>query len=351
MNEIKTLGIVGGNLLANMICIEAKKRCIKTILLEPELNNIAGEACDTHITTHITEETIKRLALKTDAIILCTGTPPTLSSHFIKEHQLYPSEDGIQLISNRVHQLTAAELCEVPTPKYYHQNNKLAFFKEMEHIELPFRLYQIYENRYDVLDVYTKDDLENFLFEIDESAIEWLIEEINEYDRFLSITALKAGDKVVTYPVQEEVLNDVAVKYIYMPADVSKAMHTKLARYAKKILKDNVTEGLFTFKFGVKRNRQVELMHINPGITVGDIATNHYTDLSVYEQLLNLIQGLPIKDGELIKPSTTTVIKEEDTKHVPRFPYHHYHLDRYNTMPVSLYVEQSVVQEEKKEEV
>lgn len=350
MNQIETLGLVGGNLLANMICIEAKKRCIKTVLLEPELNNIAGETCDTHITAPITEDTIKRLALKTDAIILCTGNPPVLSSKFMKEHVIYPSGDGLQLIGNRVHQLTAAELCEVPTPKYYHQNNKLTFFKQMEQIELPFRLYQIYENRYDVLDVYTKDDLENFLFEIDESAIEWLIEKINDYDRFLSITALKAGDKVCTYPVQEEVLNDEAVKYIYMPADVSKAMHTKLSRYAKKILKDSETEGLFTFKFGVKRNRQVELMYINPGITVGDIATNHYTDLSVYEQFLNLIQGLPIKDGEVIKPSTTIVIKEEDTKNIPKFPYHHYHLDRYNKLPVSLYISESVIKEEKKED-
>ena len=135
-----------------------------------------------------------------------------------------------------------------------------------------------------------------------------------------------------------------------MPADVSKAMHTKLSRYAKKILKDSETEGLFTFKFGVKRNRQVELMYINPGITVGDIATNHYTDLSVYEQLLNLIQGLPIKDGEVIKPSTTIVIKEEDTKNIPKFPYHHYHLDRYNKLPVSLYISESVIKEEKKED-
>ena len=70
----------------------------------------------------------------------------------------------------------------------------------------------------------------------------------------------------------------------------------------------------------------------------------------MYEQLLNLIQGLPIKDGEVIKPSTTIVIKEEDTKHIPKFPYHHYHLDRYNKLPVSLYISESVIKEEKKED-
>lgn len=342
MNKIETLGLVGGNMLSNMISIEAKKRCIKTILLEPELNNIAGETCDSHITAPITEDTVKRLALKTDAIVFCTGQLVSLPESLMKEHLIYPSENGLQLMNNRIHQLTAAELCEVPVPKYYHQNNKLTFFKQMEEIELPFRLYQIYEKHYDVLDVYTKEDLEKFLFELDDEAIEWLIEEINDYDRFLSVTALKAGDKVCTYPVQEEVLNDEAVKYIYMPAEISKAMHTKLTRYAKKILKDSETEGLFTFKFGVKSNRQVELININPGISVGDIATNHYSDLSVYEQLLNLIQGLPIKDGEVIKPSVTMVMKEENTKSIPKFPYHHYHLDRYNKLPVGLYLKEYI---------
>lgn len=346
--EIKTLGIVGGNLLANMIGIEAKKREIQTVLLEPELNNIASEACDTHITTSITTESIKRLALKTDAIIFCMQNSPVLIEESLKEHQIYPSEEGMMLISNRVHQLTSAELNQVPTPKYYHQNNKLMFFKQMEDIKIPFKLYQIYENKYEVLDVYTREDLENFLFEIDDQAIEWLIEEINDYDRFLSITVLKAKDKVYTYPIQEEVLDDEAVKYIYMPAEITKAMQTKLSRYAKKLLKDTMTEGLFTLKFGVKRNRQVELININPGITVGDIATNHYTDFSVYEQFLNLIQGLPLKDGEILAGSTTRVIKESDTKHIPKFPYHHYHLDRYNKMPVSIYVQETLP---KKEEI
>ena len=338
---VETLGLVGGNLLASMLAIEAKKRGIKTFLLEPELNNIASEICDSHITASITKENIERLALKVDALVFCTSNIPVLKKDTLKTCKAYPQEEGVDLVTNRVHQLTLAELAEVPTPKYYHQNNKLKFFEQMTDVSLPFKLYQLYDDRHEVMDVYTKEDLEDFIYEIDDAATEWLIEEINDYERFLSLTVLKVEEKVYVYPVQEEVLNDEDIKYIYMPADITKSLHTKLTRFAKKLLKEIQTEGLFTFKFGVKKNRQVELININPGITVGDVGTNHYTDFSVYEQFINLIEGLPVKDGELLKPSITTVIKEGDASHRPAFPYHHYALDRHNSLPVAIYVKEN----------
>lgn len=339
--NVQTLGLVGGNLLASMLALEAKKRDIKTFLLEPELNNIASEICDHHIIAEVTKENIQRLALKVDGIIFCANNIPPLDQDTLKTCKAYPKEEGINLITNRVHQLTLAQLAEVPTPVYYHQNNKLKFFDQMTDVALPFKLYQLYEDRYDVMEVYTKEDLEVFIDEIDDGATEWLIEQINDYEKILSLTVLKKQEKVYTYPVQEEELNDKDIKYIYMPAHITKNLQTKLTRYAKKLLKEVDTEGLFTFKFGVKRNRQVELININPGITVGDVATNHYTDFSVYEQFLNLVEDLPLKDAQLLMPSVTTVIKEADLDHRPAFPYHHYALDRYNRLPVAIYVKEN----------
>ncbi|MEG1294934.1 MAG: ATP-grasp domain-containing protein [Niameybacter sp.] len=339
-DPIETLGLVGGNLLASMLALEAKKRGIKTILLEPELGNIASEACNTHITASITPEHIQRLALKVDVIIFCTTNVPVVEKETLKTCKVYPKEDGIDLIANRVQQLIAAELAEVPTPKYYHQSNKLTFFKQMTDVEIPFKLYQLYPDRYEMMEVYTQEDLENFMYDIDDSATEWLIEEINEYDRFLSVSALKTEGKVYLYPIQEEILNDEAIKYIYMPAPITKTMQNKLNKFTKKLLKEVSTAGLFTLKFGMKKNRQVELMNVNPGITVGDMATHHYTDFSVYEQFMNLIEGYPVKEGELVKPSVTTVIKENDRPHRPDFPYHHYTLDRHNQLPVSIYIKE-----------
>lgn len=338
ISPIRTLGIVGGNLLASMLCLEAQKRGIQTILLEPEINNIASDLADSHMTSTIQAKSIERLALRTDAVIFCTANIPVLESKFIRTQTLYPSGDGIDLVANRVEQLVAASLCDIPTPKYYHQHNKLAFFKQLQDVTIPFRLYQVYDDGYDMIEINTPEDIEIFLMEIDEEAIEWLIEEVNTYEKTLSITALASPQKVFLYPVQEEKLEENDVKYVQIPANVTKTMEQKLGKYVRKLLKERETEGIFTFKFGMKKNRSIELININPGITVGDIATKHYTDLSVYEQFFNLLEMKLMKDGELLTPCTVTIAKEQDTSHVPSFPYHQYVLDRNNKLPISIYV-------------
>lgn len=335
---IRTLGIVGGNLLAAMLCLEAQKRGIQTILLEPELNNIAAEMADSHMMSTIEEQAIERLALRTDAVVFCTSDIPPLSQELQGAHRFYPSDEGINLVSNRIEQLVGATMCEVPVPKFYHQHNKVAFLKQAEEASMPFRVYQIYNDGYDAFEINEDEDMRSFIKEMDEEAIEWLIEEVSSYEKILSITALVAPQKTFVYPVQEEILGEREVKYVQLPAAITKNMEQKIGRYTRKLLQERETEGLFTLKFGVKKNRSLELISINPGINVGDIATNHFADLSVYEQFFNLIERKLMKDGELMMPCTVTVAKENDTTHVPQFPYHSYVFDRQNALPVSIYV-------------
>lgn len=340
-SPIRTLGIVGGNLLATMLCIEAQKRGIKTILLEPEINNIASEVADSHMTGIIDTQSIERLALRSDAVVFCTANIPVLDKGFIDENMLYPGGEGIDLVTNRVEQLVAASLSSIPTPHFYHQHNKKEFIKQLEEIALPFKLYQIYSDGYELIEVNELEDIETFREQMDEEAIEWLIEEVNEYERILSITAIVSPNKVFVYPVQEEMLKENDVKYITMPAEITKTMEQKIVKYIRKLLKERECEGLYTFKFGIKKNRSIELININPGITVGDIATNHYTDLSVYEQFLNLIERKLLKDGEIMRPCTVTVVRNGDDSHIPKFPYHQYVLDKMNKIPVSIYIKEN----------
>lgn len=337
-SSIQSIGVIGGNLLSTMICLEAKKRGIQTVLLEEEINSIATDVADQHIISTINSKAIERLALRTDAMIFCSSEIPILPKKLVEENKMYPSEQGIDLVANRVEQLMNAQLADVPTPKFYHQNNKIAFLEQMADIKIPFKLYQIYQDEYEITEVNEPEDIETFLFEIDDKAVEWLIEEVGNYDRVFSISAIKKSEKVYTYPVQEELLSEEDVKYVQVPADITKSTQQKLTKYAKKLLKEVETEGLFSFKFGMKKNRSVELLGINPGITVGDLVTKHCTDLSIYEQFFNLIEDEKLKDGVLTSRAMLTVVEARDCEHVPQFPYHKYLLDKNNKMPVSLYV-------------
>lgn len=354
---IETLGLIGGNLLAAMLAFEAKKRGIKTILLEPELKNIAGDYVDKHIVSKVEADAIERLALRTDCIIFCTGnmtgqTPhntqvPVMNQKILKDLISYPNGVGLELVGNQIQQLLTAQLSGIPTANFFTLATQVELIETIPTLSLPVKIYAVCQDHYKLYTIENLDDVEILLNETLKDYQEWVVEEINEYDRILSISTLVTEGKVYTYPLQEEALKESDVKYIHMPAPVTVTMEKRIIRYVKKLLKEQEYEGLYTFKFGIKKNKGLELIYINPGISVGDIATLHYTDLSIYEQYFNLIEGKAMKNGELEKNSIVTVVKNKDQAHQPLFPYHQYIFDKDNTLPVSIYVKAEEVDKQK----
>ncbi len=192
-----------------------------------------------------------------------------------------------------------------------------------------------------MMEIETELDKEAFLGEIDDKAIEWLVEVKNNYQRVLNLSVLKKEGKVYTYPIQEEHLReDEDSKYMVMPANITKTMQQKVVRLTKKLLAEVDTEGLFSFKYGIK-GRDVELVMINPGVTVGDVATLHCTDLSIYEQVLNLLEGEKVKDGILTSGCKLSALLDGDEEAKPDFPYHKYQFDGATNQPVNLFVKKT----------
>lgn len=338
MERIQTIGIVGGNLLASMLGIEAKKRGIKTLLLEPEIDNIAAHIVDQHLISPINRTTIERLALRVDVVIFAIAEIPILPKKVLDTYRFVPSQGGVDLVASRVEQLICAGLAEVPTPTYYHHTNKFEFLNLLQACEAPYRVYQVYQDGYEMMEIESEASREVFLSEIDDLAVEWIAEMKNTYQRILSLSVIKKAGKVYTYPIQEEHLQaDDDIKYMVMPPNITKPMSQKVIRYAKKMLAEVDTEGLFSFKFGIKE-KQLEFIGVNPGVTVGDIATLHCTDLSIYEQVINLLDGEKIKNGVLTSGCELTAVVEGDESYQPKFPYHKYQFDRQSKQPVNLYI-------------
>ncbi len=80
--QIRTIGIVGANLTALLLCKEAKKRGIETMLLDKEINNVASDYATTNIVADFDKFTLDRLALRVDAIIFTTNMQQGVSVFF-----------------------------------------------------------------------------------------------------------------------------------------------------------------------------------------------------------------------------------------------------------------------------
>lgn len=339
MNQINLLGVVGANLTSALICLEASKRGIKTLLLDKSLGNIAAEFATQHILAEPTKENIERLMLRVDAVVFCTPTIAYKEQSSKLNVPAYPSKQGIDILNNRAELLELVTNLGVPTPHYYCQNNKENIFKKVDDIQLPFMFYQIYEDRYEAIDILGPEDLEQFLDQVDEEAECWLVEQINDYQKILSITILKdSKGKICAYPIAEEMIGDEEVNYINIPANLTKTMSQKIIRYVKKIAKELDSQGIFNFKFGIQKDKTIELVSINPGIAIGDIATLHHTNMSLYEQYINMICGMDIIEPELLEGSLVTITKLEGEPVGMKLPYHLYVVDKDTQSPIKIYI-------------
>lgn len=335
--NINKLGIVGGNITAAFLCLEASKRGIHTILLEPNINNTASQFAKDHMIADITLETIKRLALRVDAIALCTTQLPFDIEHTKIDVPMYPSKEGLQLVCDRIYQLTVAKDLEVPVPSFNYYEVSGDDLEALENIELPFTFYEKGKDFCNIMDVMCEEEVPTFVEGLSDQANEWLAEQLSDYVSILSITLLKDEQgKTYTYPITEENNDEIGIE-INIPAKISKAMAQKVTRYAKKILKEVETTGIFTFEFGVKSNRGIELMDITPGIAIGDIASIHYADLSVYEQFLNMLEGLPLKQAESLQDAVLYFTRE--SQKVCKLPYHKYVVDKQTEDAMTIYVQ------------
>ena len=316
LNNIKKIGIVGGGASALMLCIEAAKLGIQTALLDPEVNCVGSAVATEHMVAVINSQNIKKLSLRTDCVIFNTKINFDIDT---KLHSItYPSKETLQDLSQYKNILDALETVEIPAPKAYYQDNREASFQQVERLTLPFRFVKEYSYGSEELDIYTKEDLTDFILEIDENAKGFILQPIPEYKQIISCLCLvDEKGKYYLYEPCIEKEKDHKVSKLSMASNISKAMHQKLVRYNKKLLKEIKGTGAFTIKYGIKANKSVEFFSITPEISLAGLLTIDAYETSIYEKYLQLILGMKLEVPQLQTYVEGTVKQIEDMDEKP----------------------------------
>ena len=297
-NGIKQIGIVGGGTSALMLCIEAAKVGVRTSLLDPKVGCIGSQLASEHIISAITNESIQKLSLRCDVIIFNTKLDFELNTKL--HSKTYPSKETMKELCHFKNIQDVLELLDIPAPKIYYQDNKEQAFMQMERIEMPFKFIKQYADRTQQMEIYNKDDLTDFILEVDEGADSFILQPITKYSRtvtFLCIVDEK--EKAYIYDAIEELRDEDKTCHLKISDSLSKSMLTRLSRYNKKLLKEINATGAFTIKYGIKANKSVELIDITPELSMAGLLTLEAYELSIYEQYMHLVAGMPINKPEL----------------------------------------------------
>jgi len=322
-NGISQIGIVGGGSAALMLALEAAKKGIRTTLLDPEINCVGAEIVSEHIIATITNESIQKLSLRSDAVIFNLNLDYALEA---KLHApTYPSIQMINKLGDKKEILNLLERLQIPSPKTYYQDNKSETFEKIEKLGLPFKFIKQYKNRVESMDILSAEDAADFILE-EEQAESFIIQPITNYPSVIAcLCIIDKGGKIVLYDPLEEKFEEETLCTIQIANHLSKTMLQKIVRYNKKILKELGETGVYTIKYGVKPNKGVELIEITPEISLSGILTIEAYDMPIYEQYMHMIL-----DMKVVQPTLTHnvhgIIKQNNTMKPANAPYHIYNI-------------------------
>lgn len=317
MDQEKQIGIVGGGISSLMLCIEAAKMGIRTCLLDPKVDCIGARVATEHIVGTITKENVKKMSLRCDAMIY--NTKPAFEIDIKLHTTMYPYKEQINELYRFKNIMDILELLEIPTGKIFYQENNQDTFKELEHLEMPFRFIKQYQRDVKQLDIFSKEDLKDFMMEMDEEAESFVLQPLAEYKQVIACICLvdEKGKIYQYYPIEERT-EDQNIYILSIGDSLSKSMCSKLARYNRKLLKEIQGVGAFTIKYGVKSNKSVEFIEITPELGAGSLLTLEAYDRSIYEQYIRMVLGMKVVAPErlynaygIVEASETTLDKDK----------------------------------------
>lgn len=298
LSDVKQMGIVGGGASTLMLCIEAAKLGISTCLLDPKVNAIGTQVASEHIIAPITSENVKKLSLRCDRVIF--NTKPDFEMNVKLHAPTYPSKETLNELCNLKNIMELLEILEIPVAKTYYQDHKEEAYAQIEHLEMPFRFVKQYKNYSKVMDIYTKEDLADFILEVDEAAEGFMLQPIIDYKQTIScICLVEENGKVHLYDPIEITYDEEDTCYLKIADTLTKTMVTRLARYNRKIIKELQPSGVYTIRYGIKANKSVELIDITPELGVGSLLTIEAYDLSIFEQYVRMLVGMKVITPQL----------------------------------------------------
>ncbi|OOB78446.1 MAG: hypothetical protein ATN33_00850 [Epulopiscium sp. Nele67-Bin001] len=340
IRKINSIGIVGANITSMLLCIEAKKRGIETILLDQDVDNIAADYATTCLVAPFDRSNLERLALRTDCMIFTTNILEGTTDELDGALPVYPNFAARTLLTDRVKQIVMAEELKINLPDYFVCEDLDDIEETHQILTIPYRCYQYFRN-----------DLEIYLIDSEQAEIEvesllnieegmCVFEQIKDYKQILSITVLRDNYKNISlYPiVQEKEDEDSSNSQINVPANITKSNVKKIETIVKRIVRYMDSAGVFTFRFGITHDRQLEWVGMTPGVNVADIYTNHYTTLSVYEQFMNIIENNKAIPVTLTEKNCVYITDNSNGFLDIEQPYHLYRMMLQDRDNINIYV-------------
>ena len=302
LTSIEKIGIMGGGINAALLCLEAKKKGIKTTIVDKDMYCPASNVADEHLVAPLNKNTLFKLIQRTDAIVFSEKLENIEDYRpLLKQNTpVFPEVEVLEVLSSRQRFLWKMEQQDLPIVKYKRLENEIEVLELLKDIELPISITKHYKtqasnNQVDEILLLSDEDVVDLLIEKDKKIDYWLVEEIRLEAMELSVGVTRdVKNKMYTYSISEDVYDGGNWVQSHTPARITKTLQKQVIALARRAIRKLGGIGTFTVNILVDEDKTLYIRDVHPYALENAVYTNEGCNISQYDHLIRVILGLPL---------------------------------------------------------
>lgn len=318
MNEMKTIGIIGGGQLGLMIAQQAHLLGARVVCLDPAADAPAFACCDDRIVGRFDDpQAVEELCRRADVVTYeFENVPgdiliPLVERYNIPQgyHPLYDSQDRLREKEN-------ARRNGLLTPRYEAVDDEASLRAAVASLGLPavLKTRTLGYDGHGQAVLRTEEDIRRALPML---SVPCILEEFVPFDYEASIVMVADAERVVSFPVGRNVHRDGILDLCFVPAEMSAELLERMKRLSAEFMRRCGYEGILAIEYFIRDgefyfNEMAPRPHNSGHYTIEGCTTNQFRELARY------LLGLPLEEPRLVAPTVMKNILGQDLEAAQR---------------------------------
>jgi len=304
-----TIGVVGGGQLGRMLAEAAAPLGVEVVVLDPTPDCPAALVARDQIVADFDDEAgIRELAERADVLTFEIELADQNVMDRISEETgtpVHPKPSTLETIHDKLVQKRELEDAGVPVPPFRKVDDADDIREAIDDYGAPVMLKARtggYDGRGNV-PVESKADAEDALESVAGPA---MVESFVDFEREVSVIAVKGDDEVATFPLGENVHEDEILRETIVPARSSEAVTERAYDVARDVLEVMDGRGVYGIELFEATDGEILLNEIAPRPHNSGHWTIEGTQTSQFEQHTRAVLGWPLGSTALRSPTVMT---------------------------------------------
>ncbi|AGB32846.1 phosphoribosylaminoimidazole carboxylase, ATPase subunit [Natrinema pellirubrum DSM 15624] len=304
-----TVGVVGGGQLGRMLAEAAAPLGVEVIVLDPTPDCPAAPVAREQIVAEFDDEAaIRDLATRADVLTFEIELADQQVLDRVSEETgtpVHPDPATLETIHDKLVQKRELEAAGVPVPPFRTVEDADDVRAAIDDYGAPVMLKARtggYDGRGNV-PVESKADAEAALESVAGPA---MVESFVDFEREVSVIAVKGDDEIATFPIGENVHEDEILRETIVPARSNEAVTERAHAVARDVLEVMDGRGVYGIEFFEAPDGEVLLNEIAPRPHNSGHWTIEGAQTSQFEQHVRAVLGWPLGSTALRSPTVMT---------------------------------------------